>query len=94
MKVNNLILIIDNNSCTYFHDFFSTFQNVTISLPGSKRGSRQPSVDREGLKRSDKSSSMEIFTGIYEIKVPHPSNMVNNKNKYDSVNEIHTDTIR
>ena len=94
MKVNNLILIITTAPGYIFHEFFSSFQNVTISLPGSKRASRQPSVDREGLKRSDRSSSMEIFTGIYEIKVPHPSNMVNNKNKYDSVNEIHTDTIR
>merc|ERR1719400_1418536 len=51
-------------------------ENVTISLPGSKRGSRQPSVDRDGLKRSSRSSSMEIFTGVYEIKVPHPANLV------------------
>ena len=77
-----------------FFVVFLFFQNVTISLPGSKRGSRQASVDRDGLKRSSRSSSMEIFTGVYEIKVPHPANLVKNKDKFASVNEIHTDTIR
>merc|ERR1719228_388470 len=61
-------------------------ENVTISLPGSKRSSRQPSMDREGLKRSSRSSSMEIFTGVYEIKVPHPANLIKNKDKFASVN--------
>merc|ERR1712223_456393 len=78
-------------------------ENVTISLPGSKRGSRQPSVDRSSetcvggqLKKSSQSSSMEIFTGIYEMKIPNPVNGLNKNqtNKHASVNEIHTDTIR
>ena len=64
-------------------------QNVTISLPGSKRGSRQPSLDRD-LKRSSRSASMEIFTGVYEIKVP----MGKKTSSKATVNELHTDTIR
>ena len=34
---------------------------------------------------------MEIFTGVYEIKVPHPKNKAA---KNASVSEIHSDTIR
>ena len=64
-------------------------QNVTISLPSSKRGSRQPSMDRD-LKRSSRSASMEIFTGVYEIKVP----MGKKTSSKATVSELHTDTIR
>ena len=51
-------------------------QNVTISLPGSRRISRNASVDRvdaipeNGLKKSNRSSSQEIFTGEYKMKIP------------------------
>ena len=66
-------------------------QNVTISLPSSKRGSRQPSMDRD-LKRSSRSASMEIFTGVYEIKVPMGGKKTSSSKA--TVNELHTDTIR
>ena len=51
-------------------------QSVTISLPGSRRVSRNASVDRvndipeNGLKKSHRSSSQEIFTGEYKMKIP------------------------
>ena len=70
-----------------------SLQNVTISLPSSKHGSRQPSMDRENsnnkLTKSSRSESMEIFTGVYEMKVP-----CNNSKQTAAVNEIHSDTIR
>ena len=66
-------------------------QNVTISLPNSQRGSRQPSMDRD-LKRSSRSASMEIFTGVYEIKVPMGGKKTSSSKA--TVNELHTDTIR
>lgn len=51
-------------------------QNVTISLPASRRTSRNASVDREAAnlvrQRLQASSSVEIFNGTYEMKVPHP----------------------
>ncbi|CAF2740650.1 unnamed protein product [Lepeophtheirus salmonis] len=40
--------------------------NVTISLPGSRRTSRNPSIERNPLR---KDSSVEIFRGSYDIKV-------------------------
>ncbi|XP_040575951.1 uncharacterized protein [Lepeophtheirus salmonis] len=40
--------------------------NVTISLPGSRRTSRNPSIERKPLR---KDSSVEIFRGSYDIKV-------------------------
>ena len=51
-------------------------QSVTISLPGSRRVSRNASVDRvndipeNGLKKSHRSSSQEIFTGEYKMQIP------------------------
>ena len=77
-----------------------SLQNVTISLPSSKHGSRQPSMDRENsnkLTKSSRSESMEIFTGVYEITVPcnNGSNKGDGKSKQTAaVNEIHSDTIR
>ena len=75
-----------------------SLQNVTISLPSSKHGSRQPSIDRENsskLTKSSRSESMEIFTGVYEITVPSNKSKGDGKSKQTAaVNEIHTDTIR
>ena len=53
-------------------------QIVTISLPGSKRPSRQASVDRDSsMKRSSRSSSMEVFTGEYRMKMPAKTKLGN-----------------
>ena len=46
-------------------------------------------MDRD-LKRSSRSASMEIFTGVYEIKVP----MGKKTSSKATVSELHTDTIR
>ena len=75
-----------------------SLQNVTISLPSSKHGSRQPSMDRENssnkLTKSSRSESMEIFTGVYEITVPSNNKGDGKSKQTAAVNEIHSDTIR
>ena len=46
-------------------------QNVTISLPASRRTSRAPSVDRhhQSRARNQRSSSIEVFNGTYDLKL-------------------------
>ena len=50
-------------------------QQVTISLPASRRASRNPSVDRErrpsctAAVKLRRGSSTEIFNGVYQMKV-------------------------
>ena len=64
-------------------------QSVTISLPGSRRTSRQPSVDRDvGMKKSSRSSSVEMFSGEYKMKLPKKSGKAQAK-----VEEISTDHV-
>ena len=82
-------------------------QSVTISLPGSRRVSRNASVDRvndipeNGLKKSHRSSSQEIFTGEYKMKIPsgkpkltHASSTSKTQLKMTAnVEEISSDTV-
>ena len=70
-------------------------QKVTISLPSSRRTSRNPSVDRETRSRPPRlsaakfrSSSLEIFNGTYEMRVPKKK-----KSNRAEVREIKSDLV-
>ncbi len=70
-------------------------RDVTISLPGSLRASvdRDIGVPDSGLARSGRSSSVEIFNGVYEMKVPRPSKVGSVKNVKAEVEEIYSDHV-
>lgn len=69
-------------------------RDVTISLPGSLRASvdRDIGVPESGLARSGRSSSVEIFNGVYEMKVPRPPKSGKAQGKAE-VEEIYSDHI-
>jgi len=81
----------------YFRATVTTLpdRDVTISLPGSLRASvdRDIGVPDSGLARSGRSSSVEIFNGVYEMKVPRPSKVGSVKNVKAEVEEIYSDHV-
>ncbi len=73
-------------------------RDVTISLPGSLRASvdREIGIPDSGLARSGRSSSVEIFNGVYEMKVPRPpkaGTTTTKTGKTAEVEEIYSDHI-